>query len=770
LNQEDVVKGPSSAPTTREWEDQPRVDIRDKVTGQAVFLEDMAEPPGTLYAAAIQSPYSHAKINSIDASRAERLPGVVAVMHSGNVAQFEIRGAPSNWKQQFIAADHVRFDGDLVGLVVAEDERTARLAAELVDVDYEVLPPIFSAQEALRPEAALIHEDLDSNLALSDVWEWGDVQAGLGAADVVFTETYSCPTIYQHPMEPASSFVVDFSTDTIDVWAPTNTPFEIINTANSVFGWPKEKIRSRVPYVGGNFGSRHVTPELLAGIAVARKVQRPVKLRVSGEESFRTTARHAFDITITIGLKSDGTITAMDEYFAINTGAYLTQARVATGNSVTAAWGAYRIPNFRVRAHAAYTNKVPAGVFRNTGKNQPSFAIDSMLDDVARRMGINPLDLRLKNLLVRGERLPTETWKREGRVAPARILPMDADMEDLIRQATEAIGWDGRTPTPHEPGERVSRGRGLAISMRRGSGMGQATALASVDADGVVSISHNAPEVGAGEFTMIAVVASRTLEIPQSRIVVGAPDTANELEFPGTSSQRTTIQMGSAVHNACEEVKQALAVAAGLVFGGPSEEWTVVGGLVTRDGQSYTFGEVVRATGVEHINSRGANVRGEIRENEYGAHDHWAPSAAAVEIGVDRETGELRLLQFAIAVDAGKVLHYRSAAGQLESGVIMGIGATLTEELHYEEGHLLNADAFQYRLPLMKDMPEKFVTMMLENGDGPGPFGSKGIGNSGPPVPSPAIGNAIADAIGVRLTSIPFTPEKVLRALGAFED
>jgi CO/xanthine dehydrogenase Mo-binding subunit len=760
------MEGRSTGADTGEWHDAPRVDIRDKVTGRAVYLEDVPEPDGTLYAAAIRSPYSYARIGAIDSSRAESLPGVIAVLHGQNVDLFDIQGAPSNWKQQFIASDTVRFDGDLVGLVVAVDERTARRAAQLVDVECEALEPLFTAEEALQPEASLIHEELDSNLALSDVWEWGDVQTGFRDADVVFTETYSCPSIYQHPMEPASSFLVDCSTDEMEVWLPNNKPFEIVELGNRMFGLPKERIRSRVPYVGGNFGSRHVTPELLAAVVVSHKLRRPVKFRASGEESFRTTARHAFDITIKIGLKADGTITALDEYYAINTGAYFTSARVATGNAVTAAWGAYRVPHFRVRAHTAYTNRVPAGVFRNTGKNQPSFAIDCMLDDVARRMGINPLDLRLKNLLVRGEGLPTETWKRDGKAAPAEVLPMDADIEQLLKQATDAIGWDGWTPTHHEPGERVSRGRGLAIAMRRGSGMGQATALASVDENGMVSVSHNAPEVGAGEFTMIAVVAARTLDIPVSQIAVGTPDTANELEFPGTSSQRTTVQMGSAVRNACEELKGKLAEAAARAFGGAPEEWSIGGGRVSRAGHSYAFGEVVRSASAGSISSRGANVRGEIRENEYGAHDHWAPSAAAVEIEVDRDTGEVRLLQFAIAVDAGKVLHHRSAAGQLESGVIMGIGATLTEELHYEDGQLLNADAFQYRLPLMRDVPEQFTTTMLENGDGPGPFGSKGIGNSGPPVPSPAIGNAIADAIGVRLTSIPFTPEKVLRALG----
>src|SRR5207253_8053457 len=237
-------------------------------------------------ATAIRRPYSHANVKSIDSTRAESLPGVVAILHGGNVDRFELTGAPSSWKQQFIASDRVRFDGDLIGLVVAEDERTADQAAELVEVDYEVLPPLFSAQEALRPDAALIHEELDSNLALSDVWEWGDVQAGLREADVVFTETYSCPTIYQHPMEPASSFLVDFSTDVLEVWAPNNKPFEIVDLGHSLFGLPKDQIRSRVPYVGGNFGARHVTPELLAGVVASHKVRGPVKFRVSGEESF----------------------------------------------------------------------------------------------------------------------------------------------------------------------------------------------------------------------------------------------------------------------------------------------------------------------------------------------------------------------------------------------------------------------------------------------------------------------------------------------------
>ncbi|MPZ12814.1 MAG: molybdopterin-dependent oxidoreductase [Chloroflexi bacterium] len=463
------MKGPSDEmPGTRDWQDQPRVDIVDKVTGRSAYVEDMPEPTGTLHADAIRSAYSHAKINAIDSSRAERLPGVAAILHHGNAHEFQITGASSSWRQQFIAADHVRFDGDLVWMVLAEGERTARQAVELVEIEYEILSPLFDASEALRPEAQLIHEDLDSNLALSDLWEWGDIAAGLRQADVVLTETYSCTMIYQHPMEPASSFIVDFSGDILDVWAPTNTPFEITETANAVFGWPKERFR----------------------IVLSRRVRRPVKLRVSGVESFRTTARHAFDITITLGLKADGTITALDEYFEINTGAYFTGARIATGNAETAAWGAYRVPHFRVRAHTAYTNRVPAGGFRNTGKNQPSFAVDSMLDDAARRIGMRPLDLQLKNLLDRGEGLPTDTWKRNGRMAPARVLPMDSDVPELIKRAMEAIGWDGPTPRAYEPGERVSRGRGLAISRRRGSGMGNATALASVDQQGVVTISH----------------------------------------------------------------------------------------------------------------------------------------------------------------------------------------------------------------------------------------------------------------------------------------
>jgi CO/xanthine dehydrogenase Mo-binding subunit len=281
-----------------------------------------------------------------------------------------------------------------------------------------------------------------------------------------------------------------------------------------------------------------------------------------------------------------------------------------------------------------------------------------------------------------------------------------------------------------------------------------------------VTISHNAPEVGEGAMTMISVVAAHTLDIPQEHIVVGEPDTANDLEFAGTSSQRTTVQMGTAVHNACQALQRELAEAASRAFGGAPAEWSPGSGRLTRNEQSHTYGEIVSATGVDRLSGHGSYAHDPARDTSFGAHDYWSPGVAAVEIEVDRETGEVRLLQFAIAADAGKVLHYRSAAGQLEGGIVMGIGAALTEELHYGEGQLLNADAFQYRLPLMRDMPETMVSSMLENGDGPGPFGSKGISQVSIPCVAPAVGNAIADAVGVRLTAIPFTPEKILRALG----
>jgi len=309
----------------------------------------------------------------------------------------------------------------------------------------------------------------------------------------------------------------------------------------------------------------------------------------------------------------------------------------------------------------------------------------------------------------------------------------------------------------------------LALSLRHGSqGGGRAYAMATLDSHGVVKIEHNAPEIGQGTHNLMSVVAAKTLGIPQSQIQVGQPDTAVNLPFTGVSAQRTTMQMGRAVEGACENLKRELVALAVQTKGGRSEEWLVRDGRLWRAENSFLFGEIVQTLGggsvVKSIGFHSARPAG--KNSAFSGMDHWAPSAGAAEVEIDCETGEIRVLQFSVIADAGKAIHYPSAKGQVEGGAVMGLGHALFEEVVYQDGQLLNGHPSQYRLPVMADMPEAFYASMLENEDGPGPFGSKGMSQTSIVTVAPAIGNAIVDAIGVRVRSLPITPEKILRALG----
>jgi CO/xanthine dehydrogenase Mo-binding subunit len=377
-------------------------------------------------------------------------------------------------------------------------------------------------------------------------------------------------------------------------------------------------------------------------------------------------------------------------------------------------------------------------------------------------MGIDPYEFRKKNVLLRGDFVAKGT--------PS----MDTDYLDLMQQAIAGISWDGRSnlaPSNLSPtgGSRWVRGRGMALSLRHGSqGGGRAYAMATMDARGTVAIQHNAPEIGQGTHNLFSIVAAKTLGIPQNQIRVKSPDTAVHLPFAGVSAQRTTMQMGNAVHDACEKLKQELFSLAAQVKGGKPEEWQLIQGRLCWAETSFSISEIIRVLGGSGVLKCVGyhSVRPMEKESAFAGMDHWAPSAAAIDLEVNAETGELRILRYSVIADAGKALHYPSAKAQVDGGAVMGFGHALFEETIYQEGQLQNGDAFQYRLPVMKDIPEVFYSSMLEKEDGPGPFGSKGMSQTSIVTVAPAIGNAVYDALGVRVRSLPITPEKILRALG----
>ncbi|HLY67029.1 MAG TPA: molybdopterin cofactor-binding domain-containing protein, partial [Chloroflexota bacterium] len=370
--------------------ESPRVDAVAKVMGRAQYLEDLPDLPNAAYATTLRSPLSHARIVSIDSSAAERLPGFLGVLHRDCLSTFDVHPSDSTPHQNFVATDKVRFDGDLVAMVVAADLRTARQAAQLIEVEYETLPPVFTVTEALEPGAPLVHDALGTNLALSQSLEWGDVEDGLRKAEHVFEGFFSSQNVFHNPIEPATSFVVQYSNGGFDFWVPTNHPWGIVEEGAEALGIERDRIRVRVPYVGGNFGGKDESVDLtLVAAALARKIGRPIRLVASLEESFRMTARHAIDYRARAGVDADGRLVALDVQLDIDTGAYFTGAAIASGNALNSASGAYRVPNFRVVSRTAYTNKVPAATFRNTGKTQTTFGVDCCMDSVARKLGID---------------------------------------------------------------------------------------------------------------------------------------------------------------------------------------------------------------------------------------------------------------------------------------------------------------------------------------------------------------------------------------------
>ena len=746
----------------------PRIDLKDKVTGRAQYVEDLPDLPNTIYGAPLLSSYSHAKILSIDSAEALKMPGVLGIVDRDHLdgVNPRLKVAPhEHFKliddQDFVAIDKVRYDGDHVALIVAEDLHTAERALEKIHVEYEPLPSVFDAGEALAAGAPILHEERGSNLLLEDSLIWGDVDEGFRQAERVFEETFSSPSMFHHPMEPVGGCLVHYMNGEVNMWLPTSSPMRDAAEFAHFLGLEPDKVRLRVPYVGGGFGSKIPTTANFAALLASRRLGRPVRLVPSAAYSFRQNSRHAEVFKAKVGVKADGTITALDVDLLVDTGAYTTGGATAAHNSVISAWGCYRIPNLRIKGRCVYTNKVPAGHTRATGKVQTTWGIECMMDGVARQLGMDPYEFRKKNALMRGDFVCKGTPR------------MDTDYLDLMAEAIAGIGWDGKsnlTPSMDSTnGSRWARGRGMALSLRHGSqGGGRAYAMVTMDARGVVTVQHNAPEIGQGTHNLFSVIAAQTLSLPQEQVRVRTPDTAVSLPFAGVSAQRTTMQMGNAVHNACNDLKRDLLGIAAQAKGGKAEEWQLIQGRLCWGETSFAIADIIRLIGGGVVLKAVGyhSVPPMVKDSAFAGMDHWAPSGAAVDLEVNRDSGELRILGYAVIADAGKAIHYPSAKSQVDGGAVMGFGHALFEETIYQEGQFQNGDPFQYRLPVMEDIPQNFYSSMLEKGDGPGPFGSKGMAQTSIVTVGPAIGNAIYDALGVRIRSLPITPEKILRAMG----
>ncbi|HWP34016.1 MAG TPA: xanthine dehydrogenase family protein molybdopterin-binding subunit, partial [Thermodesulfobacteriota bacterium] len=743
----------------------PRLDAVAKVTGRAKYAGDLTLP-GMAHVRVWRSPVPHGRLHRIETGAALAVPGVLAVLTAADLADLDPYYGPAFKDQPILAADRVRYAGEPVAAVIAETEAAAAWAVARLEVELEELPAVATIDAALADGAPVLHERLrpaghfrdlaaltpvpEKNLCQHSHYERGDVEAAFAAADVVVEGTYTLPAVYHYAMEP-HTVLAQWEAEGITVWAATQHPFPVRKELAEIFGLPLARVRVVVPYLGGAYGSKCYTKLEPLAVAASRKVGRPVRLALAVEEACRTVVRHGARCWIRTAARRDGTLLAREAKIYFDTGAYADVGPRVVKKAGYRLPGPYRIPHLRVDAYAVYTNTVPAGAYRGYGTPQVTWAGESQLDELAERLGMDPVELRLKNLLRRGE--PYAAGDR----------PIDGDLPGDLRALARAIGWEEAAP----PG----RARGVAVGFKDGGGTHTvSTALVRIHADGSVTLLAGSVEHGQGARTVLAQIAAEILELPVERIAVAPPDTAVTPFDQGTSASRSTTLMGLAVAAAARDAREQLVRAAAEVLGAPPGAVRYAGGILSAGGASLGIAEVVRRyfglPGGELV-GRGA-YRPEVFEGTLGgATTYWEIGMGAAEVSVDADTGLVRVHRYVSLADVGRAVNPRECEGQDEGGAMQALGHTLFEQLVQEEGQILNPTLADYRVPLFTDLPEAFSTVLVENGDGPGPFGLKGLGEGGTFAVAPAVANALARATGVRVRELPLTPERVWRALRA---
>ncbi|MET4022596.1 CO/xanthine dehydrogenase Mo-binding subunit [Bradyrhizobium sp. JR7.2] len=738
-----------------------RPDLIEKVTGRAEYVTDLTVP-GMLHGFVVRSPAIHARIASIDSSVARAMDGVVDVLIGEDVASF------GNWgvvlkDRPIIATDRVRYVGEPVAVVIAETIEIAENAAELVDVGYDDLPRATTIQEALAEEAPLIHErhenledfyfkggarpTQNTNIFHTYRNNVGDVDAAEATAAYIHEDRFTFPAISHFAMEP-HAVIADFQRDSLTVWAGAQTPTAVQKVLSRLFGLQLAKVRVIVPFVGGGFGGKaSVKIEPLVA-AASWKVQRPVRIAQSIAESMLTCRRLGADITIRTAVDANGRILAKSAKLLLDGGAYSDTGSAVATKAANRIMGPYAVPNLRLEACAVYTNTVPGAAFRSIGGPQAVWAKESHMDNVAAAIGMDPSEFRLRNLASRGERIRPD------------LRAFDMDMSELMGRVTQSFASEVKASN--------RQARGLAVAATDPANTPISNAIVRLKIDGSILVSVSSIEVGQGAHATMARIASQTLKQPASAVTVLRTDTAVAPYDWGTGASRSTVVVGLSVENAALDAADQILEMVADVWELPRENLSLVEGGVTTGSEVLTFHQIFHRTlGVDsgEVIGRGAitprSKKGALVESPL----FWETSAGLAEIIVDEDTGEIHVTRYASAADVGRVINRVAAEGQDEGAAIMGLGHALYEVLEFEDGQPVNATPIDYSIPRISDVPPVFDTILVENGDGPGPGGAKGMGEGAILPVAPAIANALFSAYGIRITELPMTPEKVWRAL-----
>ena len=729
----------------------------DKVTGKSVYAADVSLP-GMLWGKVLRSPFPHARIVSIDTAEAEAVPGVHTVITAADLPDSlvgrRLRDMP------VLARDVVRFVGEKVAAVAAETEAAAEEALLLIDVEYEELPAVFDAHEAMEPGAPALHPELSGYEGLpqpeSDInnvfahitWGQGDVEQGFAEADLVFEHTFNAQLMHQAYIEPHACVVSADESGQVQLWINNKDPYALREQLAAVWGMDEERIVMHPCSIGGDFGGKGSFMDAPLCYYLSLHSGRPVKMVMDYiQELMAANPRHPATMTIRSGVKRDGTLVARQARVVFDSGGYGAFKPTVYLRGADHVCGVYRIPHARIDSYMVYTNNVPKGHMRSPAKPQVVFAVEAHTDLVARELGMDPYEFRQKNLL------------RNGDSSPVGHVWQDIRAEETLQRAADAIGWE--TPTAEKA--NVLTGRGLAIT-DLSQGVGRFAAKISMNSSGRPTLHMAFWDTGTGSHTVLRQMVAQELSVPVDEVDIELLDTSEMPFSSGSGGTRVTYTAGQAVVGAARELKRQLIRAAAPLLDSPEEDVSLQSGRVVVGPsplrpayyRTINIGEVVAHVGDGTL----------VAEYEFASEppDMTSFCAQAAEVEVDPETGAVTVKRLVSAHDVGSILNPLMHQGQVEGGVIQGLGYALMEELQTEDGHISTVSFGDYKIPTIADIPE-LVTVLVEGNNGPAPYRSKGIGESANIPVAGAIANAVADAIGAPVRSLPLTAEKVLRAI-----
>jgi xanthine dehydrogenase molybdenum-binding subunit len=766
----------------------PKVDAREKVTGQAIYAADI-QLPGMLYGKIVRCwEHAHAKVNHLDLSEAAKVPGVIKVLGPNDVTRKlyntgvldlmvpeDLGQLLGDIEDQRIFTDHVRHQGDAICGIIAETEEIAEIAARKVKVLYEPLPVYLRAEESAVPEAFQFDERKPGNMAFQlpealfpdNAYGWGDVNAEMEKADLVLEETFTLPKVKQAQMEPHAYVAHYDQSGRLNCWTSTQMPKCVHNKLARLFELPMSRINLVSTTIGGGFGARLGMVFEPETCAMAMAVPgRPVKVQSAREEDWvASESRHPGKYRIRMGFRKDGTPVAADAHFTSDRGGYYTHG---SGTAFTAgSWltGMYKFNAIRYKGDTFYTNQAPSGAFRGYGNPQTNFVLEQMIDRACEKLGFDPVEWRKK-------------WhKQAGDDGWCIGVPYSScALDECLDRGAEAIGWkEKRARYANQTGSK-RRGIGVGV-MNHTSGampmlLEHTTCTVKMNEDASAVITLSCSDLGQGAHTVLKQMAAETLGMPMEEIHLLVNMDAAGFDI-GSHASRTTYVGGGAVLKACEDVKRQLIERAAQRLDVPAEDLEIKDRRVisrTDPEKAMSVREICH-TGVYHFvnpqTGEANGVPGQIQgyASHFPSHNSPPFGACFAEVEVDTETGEVKVLELVLAHDIGRAINPKAVEGQLEGGAQQALGMTLTENIHYDAKGLCRNNSFtDYKMLGPMDMP-KIKTILVEQPDPVAPFGLKSVGEAGPVNPVGATANAISHALGIMFTEAPITPEKILQAL-----